>query len=523
MHRNRAVRRQHVVVLLLATLLTSGVRIADGFPVGPTPPPKSFVHEYLNAQTGHYFYTLDPAEIDAIETGAAGADWTSTGLLFSAYPSIEASGDVNFPTCDKQLTACVPVSRFRGTPGVGPDSYFLTADPAEAEFLERSGSGWSFDRVAFAIPVPDPGPGTCAAGLAPVYRLYNNRWMYNDSSHRYTPSDAVRSRMAADGWIDEGVVFCTYGSGRAPLVSHTIDAREAGDITTWEDCNAVSLEPRSCVALSNLPLPRVSFFPQTESPGKDPFNQRTGIIALGNPDVSANVALRVTTRGAAARDVFVQLTTSGTIFGLHPFVAPSDRPQYSSITPLQTLPLSTPAPGAADARLFPFRLQNGTEYELRLDFTPGVNELSVPEGSHAYGVAAITFADTRSGHRLRVAVLAFGTAPEADFVGRDAVDGTVLVATSFKRNSPFGRAPSGLTVHMQASYTPYAPYLDPFIWYVNRGEFEDVIDAARTADPELSPDPVDYAVASYGIKHEIFGSGEMGVYEYQIVLSLMPR
>jgi hypothetical protein len=35
--------------------------------------------------------------------------------------------------------------------------------------------------VAFSIPVPDAG-GACGAGLVPVYRVYNNRWMFNDSN-----------------------------------------------------------------------------------------------------------------------------------------------------------------------------------------------------------------------------------------------------------------------------------------------------------------------------------------------------
>ena len=158
-----------------------------------------------------------------------------------------------------------------------------------------------------------------------------------------------------------------------------------------------------------------------------------------------------------------------------------------------------------------------------LNFTAGVNQLTVSSGSDAYAVATIEFVDNRSGGRFRENILAYGTAPESDFVARDATDGSIFVATSFKPQSPYGRNVSGLTVHMAANYKPLAPYLSPFLWYVNRVEFQAMVDSVRSLNPALSSDPGDYLVGSYGIKNEIAGTGEIALYLYGISIGLMPR
>jgi serine protease len=53
-----------------------------------------------------------------------------------------------------------------------------------------------------------PIDGACAAGTTPLYRLYNNRWLYNDSNHRFVSRQDLREKMASQGWIDEGVAMC---------------------------------------------------------------------------------------------------------------------------------------------------------------------------------------------------------------------------------------------------------------------------------------------------------------------------
>ena len=55
-----------------------------------------------------------------------------------------------------------------------------------------------------------PSNGICPASAAsPVYRLFNNQSASNQGNHRYAVSLATKSRMIAQGWVDEGVAFCS--------------------------------------------------------------------------------------------------------------------------------------------------------------------------------------------------------------------------------------------------------------------------------------------------------------------------
>jgi hypothetical protein len=142
--------------------------------------------EFHNSALDHYFLAYDGAEARGIEAGAAGFGWTRTAQSFRP-------GGTH------------AVCRFYGTPGVGPNSHFFTIEPGECEQVKRD-RGWTYEGLGFyATPVQN---GTCAAPLKPVHRLYNNRWMHNDSNHRFTTSPDVVAQMQARGWVHEGVVFC---------------------------------------------------------------------------------------------------------------------------------------------------------------------------------------------------------------------------------------------------------------------------------------------------------------------------
>jgi len=66
--------------------------------------------------------------------------------------------------------------------------------------------GWRFESYDFnGWPA---GVAGCAAGTAPVKRVYNGRFAQNDSNHRYMTSDALYAQMLAQGWSGEGTVFC---------------------------------------------------------------------------------------------------------------------------------------------------------------------------------------------------------------------------------------------------------------------------------------------------------------------------
>ena len=150
--------------------------------------------EFFNSSLNHYFVTGGRIEIAGIESGAAGPGWSRTGLSFKAYvPETGISAEA------------LPVCRFYGTPGLGPNSHFYTVDPLECEGVRRD-PGWTYEGTAFYI-VP-PASGQCATGTQPVYRAYNTRFAQNDSNHRYTTDAAVYAQMQAQGWAGEGAGFC---------------------------------------------------------------------------------------------------------------------------------------------------------------------------------------------------------------------------------------------------------------------------------------------------------------------------
>jgi len=59
----------------------------------------------------------------------------------------------------------------------------------------RGLTGWSF--------------GACPVGTDPVWRLFNNRVAELDSNHRFVANQGTYRMMIADGWVGEGVAFCS--------------------------------------------------------------------------------------------------------------------------------------------------------------------------------------------------------------------------------------------------------------------------------------------------------------------------
>lgn len=174
-------------------------------------PAKTLV-EYVNTRDfpdspgGHYFYTGDPAEQAILDGGSAGA-FVRTGHV------INAGG--NSPAC-----------RFYGSVNPGPNSHFYTSNVDECRSLRSMQSTpvpqdrqqWNYEGVGFMVTPHNSNQGGasgCRSGTRPVYRAYNNaftlggnrnRW---DSNHRYTTDSSVIATMVAQGWRDEGVVFCS--------------------------------------------------------------------------------------------------------------------------------------------------------------------------------------------------------------------------------------------------------------------------------------------------------------------------
>ena len=153
------------------------------------PPPTGVpVIEYFYAAFDHYFITSNSAEIRKLDNeGPTG--WVRTGFQFNAYA---APNEHSAPVCRLFSVAFAPKS-----------SHFYTPFYLEC-FTRRLDPAWmieSGDAFDIAVPAAD---GSCAAGLAPVYRLYNNG-QGGAPNHRYTTDLTVRAQMIAQGWVPEGL------------------------------------------------------------------------------------------------------------------------------------------------------------------------------------------------------------------------------------------------------------------------------------------------------------------------------
>jgi hypothetical protein len=165
-------------------------------PPPPPPPPTSLAVEYHHAAFGHYFVTNLASEIASLDAGAF-AGWARTGKSFTAYA---APGAGVAPVCRFFTVAFAPKS-----------SHFYTPFAGECEGLRSGGSSWQYEGDGFFVAAADA-TGACAAGLRPVYRLYNDG-QGGAPNHRYTTDAAVRNEMLARGWVSEGlgadgVIFC---------------------------------------------------------------------------------------------------------------------------------------------------------------------------------------------------------------------------------------------------------------------------------------------------------------------------
>jgi Repeat of unknown function (DUF5648) len=152
------------------------------------------VVEYFNVNLRHYFMTANAAEMASIESGGAGPGWQRTGYGFNVY--VPEAG---------VLVGARPVCRFYGTPGVGPNSHFYTADASECAAVKRD-RGWTYEGTAFYVLLATG--QQCAGAAPPVFRAYNNRYAQNDSNHRYATDRSLLQAMQPQGWSLEGTVFC---------------------------------------------------------------------------------------------------------------------------------------------------------------------------------------------------------------------------------------------------------------------------------------------------------------------------
>ncbi len=181
----------------LALAALSGVGLLAIAPMARALEPTGQAIEYYNAALNHYFVTAFPEEAAMLDAGTAVKGWARTGVTFNVWMG---AGDD---------PAAVPVCRFFGTPGVGPNSHFYTADPAECAKVKANPS-WTYEATAFHIEVPHG--GACPAGTEVVYRSFYPGATVAASNHRFLPDLTMHQKMAATSTL-EGAAMC------APLSS----------------------------------------------------------------------------------------------------------------------------------------------------------------------------------------------------------------------------------------------------------------------------------------------------------------
>ncbi len=125
-----------------------------------------------------------------LDAGNVVKGWARTGGQFTVYTD---PGPCRAPVC-----------RFFGTPGKGPNSHFFTADAKECEIV-KGNPGWTYEEVAFYIPVPNA--GSCPPSSYPAWRSFFTDQIA-DVNHRLTTDPTAYSRMGRQGFAPEGIVMC---------------------------------------------------------------------------------------------------------------------------------------------------------------------------------------------------------------------------------------------------------------------------------------------------------------------------
>ena len=151
------------------------------------------VIEFHNLLDDQYFITADAREAALLDSGAIGPGWSRTGMKFKASPR------------DAADARALPVCRFVGTPGLGPQSHFYTAYASECNAV-RKDARWIEEGVTFRAALPLD--GACDVGYDTVVRLWKPGTSVTETRHRYVVDVPTAHAMQAAGWVLEGPVFC---------------------------------------------------------------------------------------------------------------------------------------------------------------------------------------------------------------------------------------------------------------------------------------------------------------------------
>lgn len=156
----------------------------DAYAPYGNPNPKAAAVEYFHSGMGHYFVTAQQDEIDALDAGFFGPEWSRTGETWSVW----TDGAQLLDVCRFFTIAFAPLG-----------SHFYTANAAECELVKHN-PVWIYEKIAFKVAALNE-DGSCKNGIF-LYRLFNNG-MSGAPNHRYTTSLIIRDQMIAKGFSPE--------------------------------------------------------------------------------------------------------------------------------------------------------------------------------------------------------------------------------------------------------------------------------------------------------------------------------
>ena len=152
------------------------------------------VVEYFNRDAQRYFLTGRADEQSLLNANSV--SFVRTGMTFIARSALSfADGLTERPVC-----------RFYAPPAQGGSNTHFYGTGDDCPTLNTA-SRLRFEGFDFAAVQPTA--SVCPnAAPNPVTRLFNNKASSNEGNHRYVVGAATKSRMLAQGWVDEGAVFC---------------------------------------------------------------------------------------------------------------------------------------------------------------------------------------------------------------------------------------------------------------------------------------------------------------------------
>jgi hypothetical protein len=199
--------------------------------------------EYFHGEFNHYFVTANPAEAASLDAAGVPGGWARTGQVFA----VDVEGG----------TELAPVCRFFSAAFAPKSSHFFTADPAECA-LVKTNSAWLYEADAFYVNLP--AAGSCPAGTAQLYRLYNDGprfacprnssgcwWFPTGPARRGSVPTCRRRQSGSDAWCAAGEVVPKEWpfSRRIPAAAHP-------GLLGLEPCAAG--KPHTRGARSSLPM-----------------------------------------------------------------------------------------------------------------------------------------------------------------------------------------------------------------------------------------------------------------------------